>query len=153
MTAIDWNVELRRIERQFDGLPPEPSAPEARARRATELRAREQAERRVAVFGACGRLLLVALLLAGLAWWPYASRCGISLFAMLGAQGMVVIGGLWATHHSWRHRFAMAHGVALTFTAAGLVLLAVQVLPRTGHATFVGMDATEWRCDPGVRSR
>ena len=40
MSEIDWNVELRKIEREYDGLPPEPSANALRARRAAELRER-----------------------------------------------------------------------------------------------------------------
>lgn len=151
MTAIDWDAEIRKIEREFDGLPPEPSTAALRAKRTAEVRAREQADRRMAKLGTVARLALVALLVAGLAFWPYASRCGVSLAAMLGAQLMVVVGGAWSTVHTWRHRFAAAHAIALGFTAAGLVLLSLQVLPRQGYATFRGIEVAGWSCAAGVR--
>jgi len=39
MGEINWLTELRKIEREFDGLPPEPTPMELRARRAAEQRA------------------------------------------------------------------------------------------------------------------
>jgi hypothetical protein len=34
--VVDWNAELRKIEHEFDGLPPEPSAAQLKAKRAAE---------------------------------------------------------------------------------------------------------------------
>ena len=143
---IDWNVELRKIEREYAGLPPEPSPAEIRARKLAELRAREEAEKRMAVVGASARLLLVASLTGALWWWPYASKCGFSLALLIGAQFMVVVAGVWAAVFTWRHRFAASHTVALVFVLTGLVLVAAQVLPRLGYVTVAGMHATQWRC-------
>ena len=81
MTEIDWNVELRKIEREYDGLPPEPSAAKLRAERAAEQRRRERAAATLAFFGAWARLLLVGALGASLLWWPYGRTCGIDLAA------------------------------------------------------------------------
>ena len=146
MSEIDWNLELRKIERQYDGLPPEPSASVVKARKAREQRQREQVEARVAQFGAVARLVLVATLVTALYWWPYATRCGLDLAALLVAQSMVIVGGLWAAAYAWRHRLAACHAVALLLLLAGLVLVSAQLLPRAGWVTIVGIEATEWRC-------
>ena len=146
MSEIDWNVELRRIEREFDGLPPEPSAAALRARKAAEQRAREEAEARLAGFGAIARVALVASLAGALWWWPYGTSCGPHLAGFLGAQSMIVVGGLAAAVHCWRHRLAVMHSVALVLVLGGLALLGAQVLPRLGYATVVGVDSTAWQC-------
>ena len=146
MTVIDWNSELRRIEREFDGLPPEPTNAARRARRIDELRAREAAERRSALVGAGARLLLVVALVASIFWWPYASRCGFPLVALVAAQAMIVIGGLWVTVYTWQHHYAVAHAIALTLVVTGLTLVAIQVLPRTGRVRIDGVHATGWSC-------
>jgi hypothetical protein len=146
MDQIDWNVELRKIEREYDGLPPEPSQRETRAQKLANLRAREQVEERITLFGAIARLLLVGLLIGALWWWPYATKCGLGLGGFLGAQAMVVIGAAWAAVFSWRHRLAASHTIALVLLLTGLALVAVQVLPRFGLVTVTGMHATQWRC-------
>jgi hypothetical protein len=146
MSQIDWKTELRKIERQYDGLPPEPSPVAARAQKMAERRAREDAMRQRALIGGAGRLLLVATLLGALHWWPYATDCGPDLAALLGAQSMIVVGGLWTAVFAWRHRLAANHTIALVLLVAGLVLVAAQVLPRLGWVTIAGMDATGWRC-------
>ena len=146
MTQIDWTRELRKIEREYDGLPPEPSPVAARAQKMAQRRAREEAVRRRALLGGAGRLLLVAALLGALPWWPYATDCGPDLAALLGAQAMIVVGGLWTAVFAWRHRLAANHTIALLLLMAGLALVAAQVLPRLGWVTIPGMDATAWRC-------
>src|SRR5687768_17490413 len=113
MTQIDWKTELRKIERQYDGLPPEPSPVAARAKKMAERRAREDAVRQRALLGGAGRLALVATLLGALYWWPYATDCGPDLAALLGAQSMIVVGGLWTAVFAWRHRLAANHTIAL----------------------------------------
>lgn len=143
---IDWNVELRKIEREYQGLPPEPSPAEVRARKLAEIRAREEADKRMSVVGASARLVLVAALTGALWWWPYASKCGLSLALLIGAQSMVVVAGVWAAVFSWRHRFPASHTAALVLVLTGLVLVAAQVLPRFGYVTVAGMHATQWRC-------
>ena len=144
---IDWNTELRKIERQFDGLPPLPSASVIKARKERERRAREEVEARLARVGAAGRLLLVATLAGALWWWPYATACGIDLAALLGAEAMIVVGGAWAAVHAWRHRLAASHTLAIALLVTGLALVSAQVLPRIGVATVAGVEGTRWRCD------
>ena len=69
MSAIDWNTELRRISRQFDGPPPAPprvarpvnaSAPRARARTPGPLLRITLAEETLVMLGAGTRLALIA---------------------------------------------------------------------------------------------
>lgn len=146
MSEIDWNVELRKIEREYDGLPPEPSPAALRAQRAAEARARDEAEQRLAVVAAVGRLVLVGLLVGGLSWWPYATSCGAGLAALLAAQTMIVVGGLWTAIFTFRYHLPTSHTIALAFVLTGLVLLAAQVLPRLGYVTIPTVDATHWRC-------
>ena len=86
---IDWSVELRKIEREYDGLPPAPSPARLRAERALEEQRRAQATAVGDLLGAWARLLLVAALAASLAWWPYGRSCGPSLAGFLGACGAI----------------------------------------------------------------
>lgn len=146
MSEIDWKTEMRKIEREFDGLPPEPTAEEIRALRLAHGHAESEADRRTAALGGLARIVLVTSLLAALHWWPYSSDCGLPLWAFVGAQGMLAIGGLWTAAFAWRHRLAKTHVLALALLLTGLVLVAAQVLPRTGHVTIRGVHATPWRC-------
>ena len=146
MTDIDWKRELRNIERQFDGLPPEPSASVVKARKVIEQREKERLEHRAAVIGATGRLVLVTTLLAGLFWWPYAADCGVFLAGFLAAQTMIVVGGLWSALYAWRHRLGASHTIALLLLLTGLALVAAQVLPRLGYGTLVWATGMGWRC-------
>ena len=145
MSEIDWNVMLRRIEREYDGLPPEPSSADLRAQKAAVLRARQ--EQRVAGVGAWVRMLLVGALAASLYWWPNAHACGLDLATFLSAETMVVVGALWVASFTFRHHLAITHAFAVALLVAGLALVAVQVLPRAGYATFAGVRADGgWRC-------
>lgn len=146
MSEIDWNTELRKIERQYDGLPPEPSPAEVRAQRAAEREAREEAEARLAVFGASMRLMLVAGLLAALWWWPYETQCGPGLLGLLATQCMVVVGGVWAAAYTFRYRLAVGHIAALLVVLTGMVLVATRVLPHFGYVRIVGVPPVHWRC-------
>lgn len=148
MSDIDWNVELRKIVREYDGLPPEPSPAEIRAQKQAVMHAR--AAERVARIGAWARLALVVALAAALYWWPNAHACGPDLFAFLAAEGMVAIGGLWIAAFTWRHRLGASHSLALVLLVTGLVLVAAQVLPRLGYATIAGVQADRWSCYVGA---
>src|SRR5262249_12508296 len=103
-------------------------------------RAREHTDRRtdqrMVLLGAGARLGLVAALLSALWWWPYATTCGPSVIPFVGALVMVVVGGVWAAVFSWQHRLALSHTAALVFILTGLVLLAAQMLPRSGYVTI-----------------
>jgi hypothetical protein len=146
MEAIDWTRELRRIEREYDGLPPEPSAAVVKARRAAEQRAREESERRRAGIGVLARLALVSSLFAALWWWPYAADCGVGLAGLVGAESMIAVGGLWTALFAWRHRLGAGHVVALLLLVAGTVLVSAEVLTRQGYVKIAGVEAAGWSC-------
>lgn len=146
MSEVDWNTELRKIEREFDGLPPEPSPAELRAKRAAERRAEERRRERAAKLGVQARLGLVVVLAAAIVFWPYRRECGVGLFAYMGAEGMVVAGGLWLMVCTWRSRMAKTHGVALGMILWGLMLIGHQILPRVGYAKSDPGKPPQWMC-------
>jgi hypothetical protein len=146
MSEIDWNVELRKAERAFEGLPPEPTPAELRARRAQEDLEQRRNEELSAAVGAYARLMLVASLAGALGFWPYARDCGPSLFAYMGAEGMLVAGGLWVAVCTWRNRMAKTHIVALAIVLGGVALLQMEVLPRIGYAKVDPAHPPQWRC-------
>ena len=145
MTAIDWSTELRKIEREYDGLPPEPSADQVRIRRDAERRAAERKKDVKMTIAAAVRLSLVVTLAASLALWPYSRQCGQGLFAYMGAAGMIVIGALWAAAWTWRARLPRMHLLTMAVLIWGVVLVGVEVLPRVGYAK---VEATWWCGEP-----
>lgn len=149
--VVDWNTELRKIEREFDGLPPEPSPAAVKAKRAAERQAEERRRERAAKLGVHARVALVAVLSAAIVFWPYRRDCGVGLFTYLGAEGMVVAGGLWLMVCTWRQRMAKTHGVALVTLLWGLMLIAYQVLPRVGYAKTDPAKPARWACPLPVK--
>jgi hypothetical protein len=146
MSEIDWKAELRKTEREFAGLPPEPTAEEIRLWRIAE---EEEQRRRDSLNGAVGawtRLLLVVALAAGLYFWPYARDCGVGLYTFLGAEGAVVVGGVWVAVYSWRRRTGRAHMAAFVVLLVGVALVAVEVLPRVGYAKQNPIEPVTWGC-------
>jgi hypothetical protein len=146
MSGINWAVELKKIEREVDGLPPEPSPGALKARRAAELRAQQQQEARTAALGAWARLLLVMSLAVGLWFWPYARECGAGLFAYLGVEVLIATGALWVVSWTWRHRMPKTHGLSLLMVLLALVLIGIQALPRVGYAKVDSAHPPQWRC-------
>ena len=67
----DWSTQLKKIEREFEGLPPEPSPAYKKLQSEEERRAQERAQQRAAMFGGGARLILVFALFVALALWPY----------------------------------------------------------------------------------
>jgi hypothetical protein len=131
----DWSTKLKNIEREFDGLPPEPSPAFRKMQSEEERRAQERAQQRAAMFGAGARLILVFALFGALAIWPYAKDCGAGWFGYVGAEAVIVAGGLWVAFTTWRYRLPKMHVLSLAIILFGLVLIASEVLPRTGYAS------------------
>jgi hypothetical protein len=147
MTQIDWNAELRKIEREFDGLPPEPSPAEMRARRAAAQREEQRRSERAAKLGVLWRVILVTALAGAIVLWPYRRECGLGLFAYMGAEAMIVAGGLWVAACTWRWRMAKTHGVGAIMALWGFMLIAHQVLPRIGYAKADPRNPPSWWCE------
>jgi hypothetical protein len=146
MSEVDWNTELRKIERQMSGLPPEPSAAAVAAKRAAEKREKERQEAINARFGVSIRLVLVAGLAAGLFFWPYAHSCGLGLSAYLAAETVLLGGAVWVFVFTWRHRMPRTHGLALVLLLCALTLLAIEVLPRAGLVNPGTNQSSRWTC-------
>lgn len=148
---IDWDAELRKIEREYDGLPPEPESPpepseaQLRARRSAQFRARQRAAERRAEIGTWARLALVACLTTALYWWPYASDCGAGLAGLLLTLLVLVTGAVWVNIHTWRHHLAVPHGLAVALLVVALAIFAAQLAPRLDYATVRGVGST-WVC-------
>ena len=146
MGEINWNTELKKIEREFLGLPPTPTAEELRARRDADRKARDARRQRQTALGASIHLALVVLLAVAINFWPYAHACGFGLFAYLGAETLLVLGGLWTIVYTWRGRMPRAHALAMLVVLWGLALIAAQVLPRVGYARTPSGAPAVWVC-------
>jgi len=142
MTENDWSTQLKKIEREFEGLPPEPSPAAIHLQSEAERRAQE----RSATLGAAARLLLVLSLGGAIAIWPYARACGTGLFAFLGIEAMLIVGGIWVAVYSWRYRLPRIHVLSLIVALGGLVLIAAELLPRVGYAAVDPQALPQWMC-------
>jgi hypothetical protein len=142
----DWSSQLKKIEREFDGLPPEPSAASARMQTENERRTLERAAQRRAFFGASARLLLVLALGGALTVWPYERSCGSGLLGYLGVEAMMFVGGIWVAVSTWKSRLAKTHIVALMIALASIALMATEILPRTGYAKVDPKNPPVWTC-------
>jgi hypothetical protein len=130
----DWSTQLKKIEREFDGLPPEPSPAFKKMQSEEQRRAQERAQQRAAMIGAGARLILVFALGVALAFWPYERECGSGLFGFLGVETVIVVGGAWVAFTTWRYRLPRMHILSLVIILVGLTLIAAEVLPRVGYA-------------------
>ena len=141
MSEVDWKSKLREIEREYDGLPPEPSPSAQRAKKLAEQAAKDRVSRRGVVL----RVVPVLALSGAIVFWPYEAGCGLGLASYLAAIATVALGGLWIAVLSWRHRMPVAHTLSMLVLMWGLAIVARETLPRIGYAR---PDAarTAWRC-------
>lgn len=146
MTDIDWKSELRKVEREFEGLPPEPTPEELRAWRLAEEREQRRRDEVNGAFGAWTRLSLVVTLAGSLYYWPYGRACGPGLYGLMGAEALVVVGGVWVAAYSWRRRAARAHAAGFVLALAGAGLISMEVLPRIGYAPLDPSRSSGWAC-------
>ncbi len=143
----DWDAELKKIDKQLESMSdsalipaPAKSAPPA----AKAAVAAERATTRT--WPALLRLALATALAVGILFWPYPSRCGAGLAGYLVAVAAVTVGGLWSSVWTWRHRTARAHVLSLLLVIWGLVLGAMEMLPRTGYAKADTARPVGWVC-------
>ena len=142
----DWSSKLKKIEREFDGLPPEPSPALKKLQSEEERRAQERTLQRAAMFGGGARLILVFALFAALAVWPYERACGFGLFEYLGVEVVIIVGGLWVALTTWRYRLPKMHILSLLIALTSLILLAIEVLPRIGYAAVDPKHPPQFSC-------
>jgi len=142
----DWSVQLKKIEREFEGLPPEPSPALKKLQSEEERRAQERLQQRAAMFGGGARLILVFALFAALAFWPYERQCGLGLFEFLGVEIVIIVGGVWVALTTWRYRLPKMHTLSLLIILTGLVMTAVEILPRVGYAAVDPKNPPHFSC-------
>ena len=149
LSEINWAVELKKIEREFDGLPPVPTQVELRTQRDAEKREREHQDAVSSSFGVYFRLTLVMCLGVSIACWPYDVTCGFMVFAYLAAVIMLIVGGIWTAVATFEQQMPWRHLAALAVIFWGLTLGATQLLPRVGYANAAPGRSTTWQCSAG----
>lgn len=144
--ASNWDKELAKIDKQLESMSDEAllpvksdATPAAKAEGVT-------IQRQTTTLGVMARLLLATALGVGMAFWPYASRCGAGLFGYLAAVGVLIGAGAWSAVWTWRHRSAKAHILSLLLMVWGGVLAAQEVLPRVGYAIPTEAHPASWMC-------
>ncbi|HYS70761.1 MAG TPA: hypothetical protein VEM14_11020 [Gemmatimonadaceae bacterium] len=146
MPQDDWSTQLKKIEREFEGLPPEPSPAYKKLQSEEQKRAQERVKQRAAMIGGGARLVLVGALGVALAFWPYENACGSGLFGYLAVEIVIIIGGLWVAVSTWRAQLPRMHILSLLIALAGLVLVAVEILPRVGYAAVDPKHPPQFSC-------
>lgn len=146
MTDRNWDPELQKIDRAMETVSDEAMFPAKVATSPEAKSAAATAQRTTSTLGVFARLTLAVVLGIAIVFWPYSTRCGVGLAAYLGAVGTLITAGLWSAIWTWRHRTAKGHTLALLLILWGLVLGAVDVLPRTGYAVPTANHPVHWTC-------
>ena len=146
MTDRNWEAELKKIDRAMETVSDEAMFPAKTANAPGAKAAAADAQRSTSTLGVFARLTLAVALGIAIAFWPYAARCGLGLAAYLGAVGTLVAAGAWSAVWTWRHRAAKGHMLALLLILWGLVLGAIDILPRTGYAVPTASHPATWTC-------
>jgi hypothetical protein len=143
----DWDAELKKIDRQLESMSDSALIPAAPKNAPPGARAEVVAERTATrTWGAFLRLALATALGVGILFWPYPKQCGLELGGYLVAVGAVTAGGLWSGVWTWRHHTARAHVLSLLLVTWGLLLGAIEVLPRIGYAKTDPVRPLGWSC-------
>ena len=145
MSETDWNVELRRIEREYQGLPPERTRTQLRLQKIQEIATKERFSERLALVGIWARLVLVAALTLSLFWWPYGRQCGMPLIAFLLSYATAIVGGVALAIRTWRDRMAWAFLASSVCVVFAWTIIAAHTLPRLGYSPAGGVS-TGWSC-------
>lgn len=162
MSERDWDAELRKIDEEMakQASRPAPARPAPTAAPAPSAGAAPQgggfalpaglgapAGPATTNFGVYARLTLAVAIGVGIIFWPYANRCGWGLAGYLGAVGAVIVSGAWSAVWTFRHRAGRAHFLALLLVLWGLILAAIDVLPRIGYAKPTTEHPAVWACE------
>jgi hypothetical protein len=148
VSDIDWNLELRKITREYDGLPPERTRTQLRLQKIQEIAAKDRFQERLSLIGIWARLILIAALGLSLFWWPYGRHCGAPLAAYLLSHAMVIVGGVVLAVRTWRDRLGWVFSGSALCVIAAWTVIALHVMPRLGYAPAGGTHAG-WSCPSG----
>ncbi len=154
MSDRDWDKELAKIDAEMAKSTSRPVAPAPRLSAAPSLApgvAPSAAPMGMPApattnFGVYARLTLAVAVGVGIIFWPYANRCGMGLAGYLGAVSAVIVSGAWSAAWTFKHRAGRAHTLALLLVLWGLVLAALDVLPRIGYAKPTLEHPAAWTC-------
>lgn len=144
--AKDWDFELKKIDKQLESVSDEAllSSKGATTPAAKAQVAAVQAQ--TSTFGVFARLVLAVALAIGMLFWPYVARCGAGLAGYMFAVLVVITAGGWTAVWTWRHRSAKAHVLSLLLVLWGIVLGALEVMPRVGYAIPTPNRPATWVC-------
>jgi hypothetical protein len=152
MPDRDWDKELAKVDKQLASLSddalagPPPTAP-AKGKAAKQSSASAPAApRETSAIGVYARLLLAIALGVAITMWPYDSRCGVGLFGYLGAVTALTASGIWASIWTFKHRAGKSHTLSLAIVLWGLILGAMDVLPRIGYGRPDSRHLNTWSC-------
>ena len=151
MPERDWSKELSKIDKQLESIsdealfPSKVDDPKSAKGKATRAEVLEQ-QRTTNTLGVFLRLALSVALGVGILFWPYDARCGVGLAGYLAAVGVVTGSGVWSATWTWRHRSGRRHALSLLILMWGLVLGAMEVLPRVGYAKTDPLHPARWAC-------
>jgi hypothetical protein len=146
VSQTNWDRELKRIEREFEGSSPDPIIRLESSRKAADRHPRDQRKAGAGALAVWIRVALVVALAVGMYFWPYARACGIGLYSYMGAATLVGAGALWAAAASWQARLVRAHAASMLMLIVALALLATQILPRVGYAKVDASQPAVWVC-------
>lgn len=155
----DWDKELAKIDKQLASMsdaelvaptPVRPSVPAGKPGR-TSAAPSPAADSGMPIsrgqtFALYARVGLSVALGVGIMFWPYDAKCGAGLALYLGAVAAVIVSGVWSAVWSWRHRAARLHILSYLLLTWGLVLGALDVLPRVGYAKPTILHPASWAC-------
>jgi putative flippase GtrA len=142
----DWEAEMRKIDRQLESVSDEAILPSKGAKSPAARAQVEAVQKNTSTFGVFARLTLAVTLGVAIIFWPYAARCGLGLAGYLGVVATLITAGAWSSIWTWRHRAAKAHTLSLLLVLWGLVLAALDVLPRVGYAKPTAAHPAQWSC-------
>lgn len=151
MTDRDWDKELAKIDAEMAKSANRPAAPAPRPSAAPNVAPAAATMGALPApattnFGVYARLTLAVAVGVGIIFWPYANRCGMGLAGYLGAVSAVIVSGVWSAVWTFKHRAGRAHTLALLLVLWGLVLAALDVLPRIGYAKPTLEHPAAWTC-------
>jgi uncharacterized membrane protein len=169
VSEINWEVELRKIEREYDekrhgervrslpkrvvprrspspsAAPRKPSRTQIRLQKIQEIAARQRFSEQLSFVGVWARLFLVAALALSLFWWPYGHRCGFPLATFLLSNTVVIVGGVVLCIRTWRDRMQWIFGGSALCVVVAWTVMALHVVPRLGYSP-AGGTTIAWSC-------
>ncbi len=146
MAESKWDREMAKIDRQLESVSDEALFP-TKANASPAARAETAAkQQKTSTLGVVARLLLATALAIAILFWPYDAKCGLQLAYYLAAVAAVTASGVWSAVWSWRHRSGRGHTLSLLLIVWGLVLGAMEILPRVGYATPSLERPAIWSC-------